>query len=393
MSAPIGTQRIERLRRSMGEHGIDALVCQKPQSSFYLSGFNPIMYSHPVVAILPLEGEPILLVHALRDDHARQSAWVKDIRLHGAWSTKKTMGLDWLAVLRSLLQESGVLSGTLGIDGDFVPVALMRQMEQRLPEARFTDASELIMQSRMVKEPAEIERLRAAAQLADVGMQAALETAAARKSEREISVRAMAAMNQAWLERFPEYETADFGSLEGGVMNGLWCYCLSGDRVGFNCDNPTTRVPAEGELTMIVIWANCDGMHAENERTVAMGKVDEQRRRAFEAILAVRAESQAALRPGNGCADVYRAAKVVYERLGYGSYLPGRIGHGMGLGGHEHPYFGPAERTILAPGMVMSFEPNLRIPAFGGLQHSDTVLITEDRFEYLTKTERGFLQV
>ena len=393
MPTPIGTQRIERLRRGMREQGIDALVCQKPQSSFYLSGFNPIIYSHPVVAILPLEGEPVLLVHALRDDHARQSAWVKDIRLHGAWSTKQTMGMDWLAALRSILEELEVAGGTLGIDGDFVPATVMRKLEERFPEARFTDASDLIMRSRMVKEPVEIEQLRAAAQIADAGMAAALEAAAAHRSEQEISAQAMAAMNRTWLERFPHYETADFGSLEGGVINGLWCYCLSGERVAFNCDNPTPRVPAEGELALIVIWTNCNGMHAENERTVAVGKLDDQRRRAYEAVLEVRAETLPSIRPGNRCADVYQAAKAAYERLGYGCYLPGRIGHGMGLGAHEHPSFGPGDEVVLTPGMVMSFEPNLRISEFGGLQHSDTVLITDSGFEFLTKTERGFLQI
>jgi len=98
----VGTERIARLREGMRARGIDVLVCLKPQSSFYLSGFNPIIYSHPVVAVLPMRGDPVLLVHALRDDHARQSAWVHDVRLFGAWSTKRTMGPDWLAALRAL---------------------------------------------------------------------------------------------------------------------------------------------------------------------------------------------------------------------------------------------------------------------------------------------------
>src|SRR5215212_4212069 len=152
----------------MREQGIDSLICMKPQNSFYLSGFNPILYSHPVVAILPLEGEPVLLVHALRDDHAQVSAWVRDIRLHGAWGTKKTMGQDWLAALGSILEERGVVHGTLGIEADFLPIATMQQLEQRLPSAHFQDASRLIVQARSIKEPSEIQEMRAAAQISDV---------------------------------------------------------------------------------------------------------------------------------------------------------------------------------------------------------------------------------
>ena len=393
MATEIGIQRIARLRQGMREHGIDSLVCMKPQSSFYLSGFNPILYSHPVVAILPLEGEPCLLVHALRDDHARQSSWIREIRLFGAWSTKKTMGMDWLAALHSILQEKGVLKGTLGVDADFIPVGTMRKLEQRLPEARFEDVSELIMDARMVKDSMEIALTRAASQIADVGMDAALEMIAARKSEQEISIASMAAMNRAWVERFPQYEVADFGSLEGGAHNGLWCFCLTGDHIEFNCDNPTSRIPAEGDLTLAIIWANCNGLHAENERTVAVGKLDPEKQRAYEAVLAVTEETWTKLQPGVTCAEVFNAAKGVYERLGYGKYLPGRIGHALGLGGHEHPSFGPSDHVQLRPGMVMAFEPGLRVPGVVGLQHSDTVLITETGYEFLTHTRRGFIQV
>jgi Xaa-Pro dipeptidase len=389
----IGTERIARLRARMGEQGIDALVCLKPQNSFYLSGFNPIIYSHPVVAILPLSGDPVLLVHALRDDHAHHSAWVRDIRLFGAWSTKQTMGPDWLAALAAILQELGLTGGTLGIEGDFLPVETARTWEHLLPAARFVDAADLIMATRMVKEPSELAFTRAASELADIGMDVALEAAAERVSERELSIRAMAAMNRAWVERFPNDEVADFAGLEGGVQNGLWCYCLTGDRVLINCDNPTSRRLADGELALIVIWTNLNGLHAENERTVAVGELDDARRAAFEAVIQIRDETRPVFRPGITCADVYNAARAVYERLGYGKYLPGRIGHGMGLGPHEPPSLGPRDHTTLSAGMVFTLEPNLRIPELGGVQHSDTLIITKTGCEVITTTRRDYIQV
>lgn len=385
--------RIQRLHKGMAQRGIDALLCLKPQNSFYLSGFNPIIYSHPVVAILPREGEPMLLVHALRDDHARTSAWAEEICLYGAWSTKVTMGPDWLAALHTILEQRGLADSTLGVEFDFLSVGVMQKIREHLPAAHFVDASLVITETRMVKDPDEIEQIRIAARIADIGMAAALAAAVGRSSEQEISVQAMAAMNRAWLHLYPGCEVGDFGSLEGGVLNGLWCYCLVGDRVALNCDIPTPRQPVEGELALIVNWTCCNGLHAENERTVAFGQTDKQRRDAYEAILRIREEAQRAIRPGATCADVYQAAKVIYERLGYGRYLPGRIGHGMGLGPHEHPSFGPTDQTVLTPGMVMTFEPNLRIAEWGGLQHSDTLLITDDGFEYLTQTERGFIQL
>ena len=84
--------RVRTIQARLAQAGVDVLISMKPENSFFLSGFNPIIYSHPVIAVVPAEGASCILVHALRDDHARASAWVDDIRLYGAWSTKVTMG-------------------------------------------------------------------------------------------------------------------------------------------------------------------------------------------------------------------------------------------------------------------------------------------------------------
>lgn len=394
MSDPAAiTQRIARLQAAMRTEGIDCLLCLKPENSFYLSGFNPIIYSHPVVAILPQSGPPTLLVHALRDDHARASSFVRDIRLFGAWSTKETMGPDWLAALAAILAERGVGTGTIGLELDSLPVARFRAFERTLPGARFADASALIEHARMIKDAGEIANARIAARIADAGMDAALAAIGSGGSERDVSLAAMAAMDNAWSKDHPEIEVCDFGSLEGGVHSGLACWCLTGERVAINADNPTSRRPARGEIAVIFIWSVCNGVHAENERSVAIGALPPERRAAYEAVLAVREKVETALRPGVRIADLFGTARAEYERLGYGRYLPGRIGHGIGLGAHEHLSLDGRNQTPLQPGMLLTFEPNLRIPEWGGLQHSDTVLITETGFEFLTATRRGYIEV
>ena len=389
----IGTERIARLQRGLAERDIAAMVCLKPENSFYLSGFNPIIYTHPVVAILPAQGEPTLLVHALRDDHARGSAWVGDVRLYGAWSTKKTMGPNWLDALTEIMREHGAAEARIGIEEDFLPLSRSRQFERAFPKASFADVSSIIAASRLLKEPYEIECARIACRIADRGMETAIAAVAAGADEREVSVAVMAAMNEVWLRDYPDIEVCDFGSLEGGVHNGLWCYALTGARVPMNADNPKRIKPKPGELVLIIIWTNCNGIHGENERTVAFGAPAPERRAAYEAVLEIRHRTQGLMRPGTTVRDLFLAAKKEYVRLGYEKNVPGRIGHGMGLGAHEAPSLEAATETVLAPNMVITFEPNLRLPEWGGLQHSDTVLITDTGHEFLTTTERGLIQV
>ncbi|RDE09269.1 M24 family metallopeptidase [Pelagibacterium lacus] len=385
--------RVRRIQAEMAERGIDATIVFKPENSFLLTGFNPIIYSHPVIAIVPAEGEPMMLVHALRDDHGRASAFVSDIRLYGAWSTKVTMGPNWLDALVSILGELGVASGRLALEEEFVPLQRYRQITERLSDADFVDASHFIDTVRLIKDPDQIEMARLAAKLADTGMDEAVRQIAQGVSEREISIQSMHAMNRYWTENLPDIEVADFGTLEGGAQNGLWTWTLVGDRMFFNCDNPTLRRPQRGEAVSVFIWANANGIHAENERTVAFGPLPDVNRRALDTILDIRETLRPMLRPGTRYADLFLATKAGLEKAGYPDNIPGRIGHGIGLGAHEHSSLDAKSELVLEPGMMFTLEPNLRVPGVCATQISDTILITDTGCEYLTQSRGGYIEV
>ena len=386
------TRAADRLKAALVQQGIDVIVSMKPENSFYLSGFNPIIYSHPVVAIAPVEGDSALLLHALRDDHARETARIEDIRLYGAWGKKQTMGADWMTALVEILREKRLDSGVIGLELDYISSVRAEAFKRALPNARFKDVSALIEHVRYVKDPEEIARARQAAALSDRGMEVAIATLRAGGTEREISIEAMRAMNELWATSFPDIEVCTFGTLEGGAHNGLWCWTLSGERVLFNADNPTGRRPQPDEIAIILIWTVANGIHAENERAVATGTLSAEKQRAYDAVLTIRERVQPLLKPGAAVADIYAYAREQYLALGYQDNVPGRIGHGIGLGAHEHLSIDGSSKEVLESGMIITFEPGLRVPAWGGLQHSDTTLITDTGFEFLTTTERGFIQ-
>lgn len=385
-------QKLARLRSAMQAQDIDLLITLKPEHSFYLSGFNPVLYSHPVVALLPREGQPRLLVHALRDDHARASTWLENIHLYGSWSTKVTMGPDWLKALAAIVEELGLSNARIGVEDEFLTVLRQRQLVATLPNATWADSSRLFLEARMIKSQAEIADARIAAELANLGMEVAIQTLRDGGSEREISLASQAAMGDHWAKNYPDVEIADFGSLEGGVFNGLFTWVLSGDRMFMNADVPTQRRPQPGELTSILIWTNANGVHSEIERTVARGELPDTHRQAMDTVLRLRDEVRPLLRPGVPVADVFQACKAHLEANGYPRNIPGRIGHGIGLGAHEALSLDASSPYVLEPGMLITFEPNLRVPPICGTQISDTVLITETGSEFLTHGNDGFVQ-
>jgi len=385
--------KLDRLRCAMTGHGIDLVLTLKPEHGYWLSGFNPILHSHPMIALLPREGPPRLLVHALRDDHARASSALQHLHLYGVWSTKVTMGPDWRKALTAIITELGLERACIGIEERFISVEQQRQLREILPDARWADSSDLLLQARMIKSAAEIAAARVAADLANVGMDAAMRALRRGGSEREIALASQAAMGQHWNAHYPEVEVADFGSVEGGVFNGLQTWVLSGERLFFNADVPTTRQPQPGDLCAILIWTVANGIHAEIERTIACGDIAAPQRHALDTIFALRQELRPLLRPGTAIAGLFQAARAGLERRGYPHNIPGRIGHGIGLGAHEALSLDAHCPHVLQEGMLITFEPNLRVPPVCGTQISDTVLITADGHEFLTGGHDGFIEV
>ncbi len=86
--------KVAKMQRSMEHLGVDGIICFKPQNTFFLSGFNPVLYSHPVVVIVPREGDAVLLVHSLRARHSADEAAIDDIRLFGMWANQKPIAND-----------------------------------------------------------------------------------------------------------------------------------------------------------------------------------------------------------------------------------------------------------------------------------------------------------
>lgn len=376
--------KVSKMQKAMQEMEIDGIICFKPQNTFYLSGFNPILYSHPVVVLVPAEGKPVLLVHSLRARHSADEAAIEDIRLFGKWANQKPIADDAYSAIDIIADDIRIKGKTIGYEGDFISLTQYHKLSEITKAAKMVDVSDFLKKSRNIKDEYEINLLRLSASLTNIGMEAAL--ANIRKSEAEASISAEIAMREVWAKELSEFEISSFGNTEGGIVTALWCYSNSGYRVPYGCECPGNRIPEEGEVCLPVCWAAIDGYHTENERTVMIGKIPDHYEKAYDAMLAGRQNIFNMMKEGVTAGEVYDAGVGPYIEAGFGDFLPGRVGHGLGMSLHEFPSLNKNNDFVLKEGMVVSVEPGLVFAGWGSTRHSDTVVVRKDGIEILTKS-------
>jgi Xaa-Pro aminopeptidase len=126
------------------------------------------------------------------------------------------------------------------------------------------------------------------------------------------------------------------------------------------------------------------GYLSELERSMIIAPVSAKQRRYFDLMVGAQDAAFAAIKPGRPCSDVDRAVRGFMKKHNLMSTWRHHVGHALGLGGHEAPFFDIGDDTIMKPGMVFSVEPGIYLNGFAGFRHSDTIAVTETGMEMLT---------
>lgn len=383
-------ERIKQLHHLMNSEGLDVVVVLKPEHVMYYSGFNPIINSKPVFFVLTKEGESFLLVPALRYSHAKEEASVEDVKVYGMWGRIESLGADPLDVLRQLVSGENL---RVGLELNYISVEWYKALQHILSPCEIQSISPLIGQQTLIKDEYEIDLIRKAARLADCGTTTIIHHLQVGLNEMEACTEAQYAMRQLWQNEFKDYEPCGYGTADGGMIDSLFAWCLTNERIAYGCDTPKAYRVQSGDISLPMAWAKLDGYHAENERTILVGSVSGTREAAYLAMLKARQNVFNALRPNVPIRDLYHVAAECFSAAGFAHILPGRIGHGIGTSAHEALSINASNEGKIKPGMIISIEPGVMDPSWGGVRHSDTVLITPTGYEVLTKSPAGELRI
>jgi Xaa-Pro dipeptidase len=374
--------RIDSVMRAVSEAGLDALLVLTPANTYYVSRFRAITYSRPVMVVV--SDDPVLIIPELEQTHAVERSAIPTIRTYsdtalGGLSGKSTFQLA-ADLCAETMRELSLRGRRVGFEATGITADGLTYLSS-LWDSPLIPVKGTIERLRMVKDAAELYLIRAGAELADLGMRVEVDASTAGTSEIEIMARGNAAMLIEAARAHPDLNVTS-GSRP-----------VSGEKTVLPHSIPSGKRLAPGDVVIHGTGCVTNGYYSEDERTIFVGEPGAEQRRVFDVMLRAQLAAIEAIRPGRPCRDVDRAARDVIEQAGYGAAFIHRTGHGMGIDVHEPPFFAASDETIIAPGMVMSVEPGIYLPGVGGFRHSDTIFVTEDGCEVVTRYPKTLPEV
>lgn len=308
---------------------------------------------------VPVEGEPILMLPGLERENA-DGTGLNDLRFYEEFPG------DVPAVLWMLDQI-----GSKRVAIDALDAALLDAARDKVCLLDLTDHA---MAVRTIKEPEEIALTIEAARFADLFLTRLHATAADIIAVNGTEADLMAdAMLHARGVLFAQHKQAFTGT-----PMGITASVHSGPRAALPHGAVLERVPQHGETLIAGIGASLGGYHAESGVTLIVGEISNEQRRIMQAMEACNDAAVNACAEGRTCTQVNDAALEALRDADLGDAIRHRIGHGMGLEGHEAPWLAPGDSTLIQPNMIFSNEPGVYRPGLDGYRTINTMVVTEN---------------
>ncbi|SDV46734.1 M24 family metallopeptidase [Chitinasiproducens palmae] len=358
--------RLEQVRSAMRERGLDLALIDQTDFLFHLTGFG-ISENMYRACVVPLEGEPVFMLRAMDQLPFQESTWLTEYVDFSDWE-------DPIEVLARLLARKGWHDKRIGIDGDSYCMTLnrYRRLQAALPAVDFADFSGVLEVIRAIKSPQEIAYLRRAAAIGDIAMEAAFAAAGVGKSERD----AAAAVSYAFMTNGGD------GGRTGPITQGIGDAFLHG--------NLHDRPLQQGDILHLELLPFFNGYSARLMRPAVMGEASAAQRALAEQLLAIQDAQFAAMRPGVPAREVDRLAREPIMAAKLRPSYPNITGYTLGYYPQSTPHtsdftrvFLPTSEWVLQAGMVF----HMYVSA-DGIAFSETVLVTDDGIELLTRSPR-----
>jgi Xaa-Pro aminopeptidase len=350
-------KRRDKLRSQLHKSKLDSLLVTSFTNVSYLTGFTGDD------SYLLLNGKHSILLSDERYTTQLQEE-CPDLELSIRGPGKKMLASVEAEISRAKAKR-------LGFEADSMTVAMHAALGEAAKRSTLVACEGWVEQLRIVKDREEIARTRTACEQARRAFEVVRAALTPDMTELEVAADL-------------EYQARRFG----GKCLSFPAIVAAGPRAALPHASPTLRKLGTSDFTLID-WGVNEGQYVSDlTRILVTGRISPKLQKIYAVVLKAQLAGIEAIRPGVTCEEVDRAARNIIAKAGYGKQFGHGLGHGTGLEIHEAPRLAQGQATVLKPGMIVTVEPGIYFPGWGGVRIEDDVLVTRSGREVLTSVAK-----
>ncbi len=369
-SAPITRdermERQQRARELMSENALDAIVLMEGTSLRYFTGIRWWGGERLFALVLPAKGEAFYVCPAFEEDRAREQLASAPNGDHPDIRTWQEPESPYQRI-RQGLKDRGMAGGKLGLE-ETIRFVFVDGITKASPQASFISATPVTAGCRMRKSAHELALMSLANQVTLAAYEAVYHALREGMTQHQVSDLISAAYGQLGFPGEASVQVGEYTALPHGSM--------------------TPQLIREGSIIMIDDGCTVEGYQSDITRTFVLGKATDKMKKVFDIVHSAQSAALASARPGVECGAVDAAARKVITDAGYGpdyKFFTHRLGHGIGMDGHEWPYLVGGNTTRLASNITTSNEPGIYIRGEFGIRLEDDLHVTEGGAKLFTQ--------
>ena len=351
--------RLEKLLRKISDEQVDAILIRKPENLFYFSGFNgdsSVLFISKNFRKLITDGRYI-------EQAERQAKNFETIRHKEGLFVK----------LADEIKNSNVK--VLGFEGKFFTFDEHANLKEKIPDVELKSVE--VDSLRQIKDAAEISYISQACAVADKAFAEILNFIKAGVREIEIAAEMEYRMRKLGAERIA-FDTIVASGVRSSLPHG----------------RASDKIIENGDFVTLDFGAVVNGYHSDMTRTICVGKASSRQREIYNAVLNAQLYGLEVIKVGDSGKAIDEKVRERLKNLGFGEYFGHGLGHSLGLEIHEEPRLSPLSKCeSLEVNMLVTDEPGVYIPDFGGVRIEDTVLVTSNGAVPLTKSPKNLLEI
>jgi len=353
--------RLAKLQESLGSRKLAGLFLEPSENLYYFLGMRFGRSERLVSVLVPAKGEPFVFGPAFEEPLLRQASGLEKVYV---WQEHESP----YAIFKQALGDYGLKTGTLALEPAtryFVTEGLSRA----LPQMKIVNGDAVCEAQRMIKSEKETALMR-------------LSNDATEACIRQTWTQIKAGMTEQEVAKLLQQNYSALGLSGGGLIQ-------FGPSSAIPHGGASPRKLQQNEMVLMDCGTRLQSYASDVTRTTVFGQPTPRHEEIWRLVHQAQSAGIAAAKPGVTCESVDAAARKVIDDAGYGKYFIHRLGHGIGLEGHEAPYFAGNNKTILQPGMTLTVEPGIYMQGEFGVRLEDDIVITENGCELLTVRMEG----